>query len=98
MDISDSYYYCKESGITSTMLFGEVPLTPQISIKNGLVLELLIIKKHDGLVTWCDFKQWLQALSGSHDSVSIAAVQKSVSNLLSKKAKNAKEKRHQTSS
>ena len=45
-----------------------------------------MIRKH-GSVSWVKFKEWLQALSGSHDSVSVAAVQKSALNLLSKKQK-----------
>lgn len=83
MDISDSYYYCKESGITSSMLLGEDSLLPQVNIKNGLVLELLTIKKNRS-VTWSKFKDWLEVL-GSLEIASTAAVQKSISTLASKK-------------
>ena len=55
MDISDSYKYCKESDITSSMLLGGEPLQIIPDIKNGLVLELFAIKKiKKESVSWSD--------------------------------------------
>ena len=93
MDISDSYKYCKESDITSSMLLGGEPLQIIPDIKNGLVLELFAIKKiKKESVSWSDFIKWIKTISGNEDPISIAAIQKSVTKLQSKKTQLQKSK------
>ena len=77
MDISESYIFCKEAGITSAMLYNNESITPIFMLKKGLVLELLKIKKMRG--TWPMYKQWIEKLIGvDHGHLSVNSLRKSV--------------------
>ena len=73
--------------MTAKMLHGEVELPNLPIVKNGLILELFSIKGCEESVSWSDFKRWIQAMTRNYDPMSESAIQKSVTNLLSKKRK-----------
>ena len=62
MDLNEKYVYCKEINRTSSMLFEDTTLLPEIAIvKNGLALELLEIQRC-GSVSWSVYGSWVQSL------------------------------------
>ena len=76
MDLNEKYVYCKEMNITSSMLFEDTTLLPEIAIvKNGLALELLEIQKC-GSVSWSVYGSWMQSLLQSDFVCSKAVRQK----------------------
>ena len=81
--------YCRESDITPELLLSGKTLPRPDYIKNGLVIELLAIKK-TRIVPWTTFTEWMESLSGK--PLSVAAVQKSVTSVQSKKSKLQKSK------
>ncbi len=66
------------------MLLGMEALPPQPLIKNG---ELYKIKKLQASVSWCKFTEWMGALFGSDDYIAVGTMQRSITNLQSRKQK-----------
>ena len=76
MDLSDQYIFCKQVGITSTILFNGESVTPLPSLKKGLILELLKIKRSKG--TWPLYRKWIEKLHSNPGSPSVNALRQSV--------------------
>ena len=76
MDLSDQYIFCKQVGITSTILFNGESVTPLPSLKKGLILELLKIKRSKG--TWPLYRKWIEKLHSNPRSPSVNALRQSV--------------------
>ena len=79
MDLSSQLLVCKVSGITSNMLLGDEMLPRLLTVKKGLILELLKIKKtYQDFVTWPIFSAWIKQMVVDAGSFSVNALRKSV--------------------
>ena len=77
MDLSDKNIFCKEAKITSGMLLHDEQFSSYPALKNGLVLELLKIKKfHD--LSWPVYTSWIEKIVNNSQGVSINALRRSV--------------------
>ena len=87
MDLWEQNTFCKESGVTSLMLFNSESFPHIPSLKKGLVLELMKIKKSNGK-SWPIYKDWIEKII--HNSISLNALRRSVLALESQREKIAK--------
>ena len=94
MDISESYVFCKEFGVTSAMLFeGETFPTIPI-VKNGLVMEMLQIRNSQS-ITWKVFATWIKSLFQLEKELEPWGLQRSAIALKSTKQKLQKSSKKQ---
>ena len=79
MDLSPQNVFCKEVGITSDMLLGNKCFPCLPSVKKGLMLELLSIKrKYEKFVPWPVYRTWIKQTIVDPGSYSVNALRKSV--------------------
>lgn len=102
MDLSPSNTFCKEAAITSGMLLGHETFPNYLTLKKGLILELLHIKKvYDKFVSWPIYYSWIKQMCVDPGSFSINALRKSVLSIeaqykkLKKKPANVKKFTHE---
>ncbi len=86
MDLSDKNIFCKEAKITSDMLFKSEPFPSLSTLKKGIVLELLNIKKSHG-ISWPEYKGWIEAILNPNPLILLNTLRKSVLDVVTRKDK-----------